>query len=60
MGSYSAAVSYYNRTRSVLSHYQHMESFSGIQKDCTEIMEKVTDKLKDTFHNKVSVVRISK
>nr|XP_039260166.1 vacuolar protein sorting-associated protein 51 homolog [Styela clava] len=54
MKSYSAAVTYYTKTRSVLSRYQHMESFSGIQRDCTEIMNQVIEKLKDTFHNKNS------
>lgn len=55
--SYAAAVTYYSRTRSVLSRYQHMESFSGIQKDCIEIMDKIIVRLKEVFHNKESTAQ---
>lgn len=55
--SYAAAVTYYSRTRSVLSRYQHMESFSGIQKDCIEIMDKIIVRLKEVFHNKESTTQ---
>jgi len=53
MGSYAAAVSYYTRTRAVLQHYQHMESFSGIEKDCRNIVNEIIAKLKESFHDRV-------
>nr|CAB3267646.1 vacuolar protein sorting-associated protein 51 homolog [Phallusia mammillata] len=54
MGSYAAAVSYYTRTRAVLQHYQHMESFSGIERDCKNIVNEIISKLKETFYDKDS------
>nr|XP_026689475.1 vacuolar protein sorting-associated protein 51 homolog [Ciona intestinalis] len=53
-GAFSTAVSYYMKTKSVLQHYQHMESFSGIERDCQAIINEIVAKLKQTFHDKHS------
>uniref|UniRef100_H2YB87 Vacuolar protein sorting-associated protein 51 homolog n=1 Tax=Ciona savignyi TaxID=51511 RepID=H2YB87_CIOSA len=53
-GAYSTAVSYYMKTKSVLQHYQHMESFSGIERECIAIINEIISKLKQTFHDKNS------
>jgi len=54
IGSYSDAVSCYVRTKSILHRYQEVESFSGINNDCKAIIEKIIDKLNDSFLNKDS------
>lgn len=53
MGAYAAAVSYYVKTKSVLHRYREMESFSGINLDCNNIIGKIIKRLKEAFHNKV-------
>ncbi|CAK8690046.1 unnamed protein product [Clavelina lepadiformis] len=52
--SYAAGVSYYLRTKTVLQHYQHMESFSGIEQDCSKIVAEIITELKKTFYDKDS------
>lgn len=54
MGAYAAAVSYYVKTKSVLHRYREMESFSGINLDCNNIIGKIIKRLKEAFHNKES------
>jgi len=52
--SYVTAVNYYSKTKAVLQHYQHMESFSGIERDCRTIINEIIVELKEVFHDKVS------
>ena len=53
--SYIVAVHYYSKTKAVLHHYQDMESFSGIENDCQAIINEIIAKLKEVFHDKVSM-----
>ncbi|XP_071493874.1 vacuolar protein sorting-associated protein 51 homolog [Diadema antillarum] len=54
MGSYSQAVRYYSKARVVLLQYQHMPSFHGIHRDCTEIVNELRLKLREQFRDKES------
>lgn len=38
---YSQAVKYYYKASRLLSHYQDMAAFKGIERDCDQIMDKV-------------------
>lgn len=58
-GQYAQAVKYYTRMTRLLAHYQsqNMSAFQGIEKDCTETMEKVKEQLRLRLRSPASPVR---
>ncbi|KAK3590122.1 hypothetical protein CHS0354_041171 [Potamilus streckersoni] len=54
MQAYSQAVRYYTKAQRVLHQYQHMPSFQGIHKDCTDIITELRQKLRNHFKDRES------
>ncbi|KAI0211197.1 hypothetical protein LSAT2_003992 [Lamellibrachia satsuma] len=54
MEAYSQAVRYYTKARKVLHQYEHIASFQRIQQDCNIIVQQLSGKLREQFHDKES------
>lgn len=57
-GSYSQAVQDYLHTQRVLEQYGNLESFQGIQQECTVILQELKEKLHGQFKSKTASAKV--